>query len=287
MAMDAARFARIFEGVTLVANDRDTLGDRLVALVTRARAAWPSFSVDDHDFVAHLARHTPPDDEASAFLATVLVEDLYLAYAVSRHDKVALEAFERAFVSRVPEYVLRTTVERDLVEEIQQTLRERLVLGTGGPPKILEYAGRGALGGWVRITAVRTALNHLRKPTTSELHEEEAHAPSLDPELSFVKAHVRDLFRAAFAHVLAQRSAEDRSMLRLHHVQGMTLDQLSRMYRVPRATLGRKIDRVRKEILAATEEHLREGHRLSPSEVISVIRSANSQIHLTLTKILQ
>jgi DNA-directed RNA polymerase specialized sigma24 family protein len=37
-------------------------------------------------------------------------------------------------------------------------LCERLIMGG----KIGDYSGKGALGGWLRVSAVRTALNHLR-----------------------------------------------------------------------------------------------------------------------------
>ncbi len=252
-------------------------GDRSVTLsnlVDEARARWPAFVVDEDAFAAHLLAHD----------VSVHANDLYLAFAVSLHDVAALAAFEHAYIARVGTYIVRVTVDRDIVDEVKQRLREKLLTGT--PRRIVEYAGKGALGGWVRIAAVRTALNLLRERTTTTDVRDEA-SPALDPELAFVQSRSHQLFRDAFANVLAALGTEERSMLRLHHVEGLTMDQLSRMYRTPRSTIARRIEQVRRDVLAATEQHLRNAHRLSPSEVASVIRSARSQFHLTLTKSLQ
>ena len=253
-------------------------GDRSAALsnlVDEAHARWPTFAVDEDAFAAHLLAHD----------VSVHANDLYLAFAVSRHDAAALAAFEQTYIARVGTYIVRVTVDRDIVDEVKQRLREKLLTGT--PMRIVEYAGKGALGGWVRIAAVRTALNLLRERTATTDDAGDEASPVLDPELAFVQSRSHQLFRDAFASVLAALGTEERSMLRLHHVEGLTMDQLSRMYQTPRSTIARRIEQVRRDVLAATEQHLRDAHRLSPSEVASVIRGARSQIQLTLTKMLE
>jgi RNA polymerase sigma-70 factor (ECF subfamily) len=243
--------------------------------VAAARRAWPDFDVPD--FAALLATCSPGELEA------LHVEDLYLARAVLAGLAPAMAAFESAYVARTKQYVVRITVDESQIDEIAQRLRERLLVGP--EPKLAEYAGRGPLGGWVRMCAVRLALNAQRGRRHDDLGDDE---PSLvlDPELALVKASSQKLFQEAFAAVLANLEPKQRTLLRLHYVEGMTMDQLARMFQTSRSSIARRVDEVRVRILEATAARLRDEHHLSPSEVQSMIASAGSRMQLTLGKIL-
>jgi RNA polymerase sigma-70 factor (ECF subfamily) len=158
----------------------------------------------------------------------------------------------------------------------------------GKTPKIAEYSGKGALGGWLRVTAVRTALNHIRAassgPKTKELGDEVSLAA--DPELAYVKEHAQDLFADAFKRVLSGLDESGRTILRLHYIDGLTMDQLARLYKTPRSTIARRVAEARQQILEATESLLRDEKRLSPSAVASVIRQAKSRLDVTITRLL-
>lgn len=260
----------------------------LSSTLEAARAEWPRVTLADDVFVEHLATHASASPPVLAFLRGVHAGDLYLACAVARHDRAALAAFEERFMARVPEYVLRVRIPPDAVDEVKQKLRERLVMGEAGArPKIAEYSGKGALGGWLRVTAVRTALNHVRgkAATTEEVGEELSVAG--DPELAFLKERATDLFRDAFRRVLDGLDANERSILRLHYIEGLTMDQLAQLYKMPRSTVARRVASAREQILRATETLLREERRLSPSAVASVIRDAQSRLDVTITRLLR
>jgi RNA polymerase sigma-70 factor (ECF subfamily) len=249
--------------------------DRLAAIVTKARSAWPKLAIAEETFVAHL------EERASAFLDKVHGEDLYLACGVLHRDRAALTYFEDHFMARVSDYVLRVRAGREVVDEVKQVLRERLIMGG----KIGDYSGKGALGGWLRVSAVRTALNHLRTvdPSSTELGEEISAAG--DPELSYVKEHARDLFAGAFKRVLEELDANQRTILRLHYIDGLTMDQLAHLYNPPRSTIARRVAEARQRVLASTEDLLRKEQRLSPSAIASVIRQARSQVRVTITRV--
>lgn len=253
------------------------MDQRIGPIVAAARAAWPRIAVAEAAFAAHV------EARASAFLDQVHASDLYVACGVLHRDRAALSAFEEHFMARVPEYVLRVRAGRDMVDEVQQKLRERLILGE----KIADYTGRGALGGWLRVAAVRTALNHVRGGGEASAELVEDIAAVGDPELSFLKEHARDLFTDAFRRVLAGLDPKARTILRHHYVDGMTMDQLATLYRIPRSTIARRVSDARQEVLSATEELLRVERRLSPSAVASVIRQARSQIQLTITRLFE
>ncbi|MFO0672931.1 MAG: sigma factor-like helix-turn-helix DNA-binding protein [Polyangiaceae bacterium] len=209
------------------------------------------------------------------------------------------------FIARVPDYVLRVRIGRDVVDEVQQKLRERLLMGRsveekrgasadgephsveGATPKIGEYSGKGALGGWVRVAAVRTALNETRGRTLdTEPAGDDMPSFVADPELAYVKEHAQRLFMDAFQRVLGSLPAKERSILRLHYIDGLTMDQLARLYQTPRSTIARRVADARQAVLAATESLLRDERRLSPSAVASVIRQARSRLQVTITRLL-
>jgi RNA polymerase sigma-70 factor (ECF subfamily) len=257
---------------------------RLTALVAAGRDAWPKIALPPEAFVEHLAMHA----KTTAALDAVHAADLYLACGVGRHDRAALAYFEQHFMARVPDYILRIRVGREVVDEVQQKLRESLLMGTERrPARISEYSGKGALGGWLRVTAVRTALNHVRGagPATEGLGDELSLAA--DPELAYVKEQANDLFKDAFERVLAALDANERTILRLHYMDGLTMDQLAQLYKTPRSTIARRVAEARQQILAATETLLRDERRLSPSSVASVIRQARSQLGVTITRLLR
>lgn len=247
------------------------------AIVAKARAAWPKIAISEDTFTAYL------EERASDFLDKVHGDDLYVACGVLNKDRAALHVFEEQFMARVPDYVLRIRAGRDVVDEVTQLLRERLIMNE----KIAEYSGKGALGGWIRVAAVRTTLNHLRRtdPTSAAAELGEEISAAGDPELSYVKEHSRDLFTDAFKRVLGKLDANERTILRLHYIDGLTMDQLARLYKTPRSTIARRVANARQEVLASTESLLREEQRLSPSAIASVIRQARSQVQVTITRL--
>ncbi len=253
----------------------------LDARFDEARSTWPGVDLSASDFAKHVKRHAASGVPAH-------LSDLYLACAVGQQNRIALEAFERHFMSHVGSYLVRVTVDKDLVAEVKQKLRQAVVIGETSGPKILEYSGAGALGGWLRITAVRTALNLVRGAAQTEALEPD-HAPIvvLDPELSYVKAQAQHLFRDAFTRAVELLEPSERSLLRLHYVEGLTMDQLSRMFQTPRSTIARRVEAVRKDILSGTERLLTEAHRLTPSEVNSLLTGARSHLQLTMSQFLK
>ena len=309
--MAPADLARIFRDVT-GAEDDAALSEALQAIVQRGRAAWPKIALDDERFVRHLATHARASGAPRAFLEKVHAEDLYLACGAMSGDRAAVTYFEEQFIARVPDYVLRVRIGRDVVDDVQQKLRERLLMGRaveekrgpsadaepsvaqgeplsveGAAPKLGEYSGKGALGGWVRVAAVRTALNETRGRTLdSEPAGDDTPSFVADPELAYVKEHAQRLFMDAFQRVLSSLPAKERSILRLHYIDGLTMDQLARLYQTPRSTIARRVADARQAVLAATESLLRDERRLSPSAVASVIRQARSRLQVTITRLL-
>src|SRR6185369_4971546 len=113
----------------------------------------------DEAFVAHVSERLADEADSS----TLHVADLFLACACALGDARALALFEDRLMTQVPTHVARIDRSPAFADEVKAQLRDKLfVARDGAPPKIAHYSGRGPLGGWLRVTAIRTAQNLLR-----------------------------------------------------------------------------------------------------------------------------
>src|SRR5689334_10395795 len=106
----------------------------LGARAQTAKAAWPGFDLPLEVFLPVLERADPSGLHDA---------DLYLACACAQRVDGALAAFERAFLSQVPLFLKRMRPSPQLVDDVQQLLRQKLFVGAA--PKIAEYTGVGTL----------------------------------------------------------------------------------------------------------------------------------------------
>src|SRR5439155_126690 len=159
---------------------------------------------------------------------------------------------------------------------VRQVLRAKLFTAAGGGPgKISEYGGKGPLGAWVRVVAVRAALN--LKPRSREVlgfaqdFAGEALVARSDPELRYMKGRYRAELQNAFEEALTALPARNRTVLRLHYVDGLTLDRIAPLYRVTRSTVHRWITEAREQVFEDTRQRLRQALRVSPVELESLV----------------
>jgi RNA polymerase sigma-70 factor len=154
-----------------------------------------------------------------------------LAPFADNQRRVALAAFDTHFMPPVSRHLAKLGVEPALSGDVCQMLREKLfVAGSGGRAKIAEYSGRGALASWLRVLAARTLVDVRRKRVEqlADRSGEELTARALpsDPEIAHTKQRYWPVFTAALREALQSLDAEPRELLRLHFVDGLTLEQL-------------------------------------------------------------
>lgn len=267
------------------------VGQRLLARWEEARAAWPGLELSQHDFARHLTRHRPQDRDVVAFLDGVNAVDVYLAAACALGKKGALEAFDRVVLSRVPAFVARVDTSPSFADEVCQQLRARLFLAKEGElPRITDYAGSGPLLGWLRVTAVRTALN-LRRNRGDRPHEnlDEATVGRLEheAEADLLRAQHQRAFQEALREAFTHLSAEDRNILRMHFAGGMGGERIAELLQVNRSTIVRRLARIRAEMFQATRRLLSARLRLPPEELDSFIRVMRSRLNMSLTSLLK
>jgi RNA polymerase sigma-70 factor (ECF subfamily) len=280
----AEHFARHWPGGAPPSPELEAL---LVEVCARAEASCPGVSHPRHAFVERLARRPPPDTEPARHLATVRAGDLYLAAAAAAGDPAAVTRVEQLLSAEVDAAGKGVRADASLVDEVKQRLREHLLVGgEARGPAIADYAGHGDLRGFLRISATREHLRLMRADRRDVPLDEEV-AAAVDPELERLKATYREHFTRCFVRALAELAPRERTLLRHHTIDRLTIDQIGAIYGAHRATAARWLERARAKLAERTEELLAEELSMDPGEVASVIRLVRSQLHVTLERVLR
>jgi RNA polymerase sigma-70 factor (ECF subfamily) len=262
------------------------------AIAQRVQKAWPGLAVDNERFVSHLAEQLATDASIDA-LETLAIEDLYLAFACGTGTPGAVEAFEREYGGELGVAVSRMRGGPS-VDDARQLVHHKLfVASVGSRPKILEYSGRSGLRQWYRVTLMRTMVDDLRKRKRDEPVGKgeqdflDVPSPKADPETEYLKRHYGNEFRAAFEEAVRGLTPEDRNVLRSHYAGGLSIDQIASVFGIHRATAARRVNRAKETLLAETRRRLGERLRMSRRELESVMRLIESQLHVSVQRLLE
>lgn len=265
------------------------LEPRLRSFLSTGRAAWPALPLSDEEFLRYLADRLPEGANLPEALDPFHIADLYLACACALAKPRALEAFERHCLAGLPAMLARFSRSSEFHDEVRQAVRERLfVCKPGVRARIEDYGGRGALAGWVRVVAVRLAVDLLRQqnkqPLTSEDDVLEGLAIGADSELQVLAQRYRHEVKAAFREAFSALPAAERNLLRLHYLDNLTLEEIGAMKRVHRSTAARRLARSCELVAAHTHKILVERLGIEASQIDSVMRLLRSHLDLSLDR---
>jgi RNA polymerase sigma-70 factor (ECF subfamily) len=242
--------------------------------------AWPGVALDRGVFAERL-EGLDPEQIASRG------SDLFLAAACAAQEPVAVELFERTYLSQVPRLIGRVALNAQQEDELRQQLRIRLLVGPA--PKIAEYRGSGPLGAWVRVCALRLALD-LKMADAGKRNDAQAldalvvGTPGGEVELD-AQRH-RAVFQSSLQESLTTLSTREKTLLRLHFLDGMNIDELGVVFRVHRATVARWLVAVRTRVLDKVREKLSLELGSSSSEAQSLVRLLRSEVQVSIRRIL-
>lgn len=259
-------------------------------LYERAQAAWPSFRLEPSDFLPYV-RERLPKAWSLAALRRIRAADLYLACACARGTPAALLAFETQHLGRLTRQLSASGFDAQVATEVQQTLRERLLVAPPGKlPRIASYAGLADLSAWVRTSALRLAVELQRGgvPPGVSLEEValEVEASADSPEMAVLRQQYGDRFRQAFSTGLAELTVRERNVLRQYFIDELTIDQLGGLYGIHRATAARWVASARQKLAQQTRKQLMASMQISPSETSRVIRMVRSSLNLSVRRYL-
>lgn len=229
-------------------------------------------------------REKSPGDRQSFKL-----EDLAVAFGCMHGRLDAIELLQGAHMRALDPHLRKLGLEPAAIEDVKQTLLRQLLVGQDGPPRLLQYDGRGALGAWLRVSAVRLGLKVLRSRKKTDLLGDEdakleAVASSADPESSYMKEAFREIFREAFKEALATLEPKERNIVRQSLIDGLSIDELGELYGVHRATAARWLHAAKERIMLETRARFAHKSRASQTECDSMFRMISSHLDLSIRR---
>ena len=256
-------------------------------LAEEAAERWPDIVLDGARVVMAFQDKLAAEPEGTPATAFHHL-DLYLALGCIDGNPRAWRLFEEIHLRAIDRYVARVDRAPAFASEVRQRLAERLLPSAADPPRLSLYSGRGPLGSWVRVAAIRVArdLKRSSRAPGEDDGETSLASPTADAEMELVKRELAHLFQSAFREVLSTLSTPERNVLRLHYLDGLTIDEVGKVYGVSRATAARSLRSARHTILQRVRQALTgrvDSSIGSPSDVFAFVRS---QLDLSLRKFL-
>jgi RNA polymerase sigma-70 factor (ECF subfamily) len=251
--------------------------------------------------VALVKAHCPGlDAEAAALLDAVAArlktfsqvealeaEDLVVAAAASVGDAAAIAEVDRRLTRAAQQALGPMRLQPAEVDEVTQRTRELVLVGAPGRRSRLQsYSGRGPLDAWLRAVVARQALATVPQRPGSDSGVLRLSHPDPGPESQLKNAQHAAAVRAALEAAFAALTARQRTLLRLHGLDNLSLASIGAMYGKDASSVSRWLAAARAAVRTDVAARLGQQLELSPSAVESVLRSAGVASDVTLERLL-
>ncbi|MGC4119628.1 MAG: sigma factor-like helix-turn-helix DNA-binding protein [Myxococcales bacterium] len=237
-------------------------------------SSGPAFGLDRAVFERALGERPQAAELDDLFLATAALA----GDPAAQREVLALLHAGRAAAARL------ASQDDALLDDVEQEVARTVLAGP--IPKLADYTAQGPLAGWLRAALVRTTLN-LLKARGREVVEE--HVEDLFDRVGAtagLQPSDTEVVRGAIRQALARLEPRQRTLLRLHHLEAVSLERLATMFQVHRATAARWLADAREEVLVRTREQLSADLRLRPEEVESLLSTVRSRLDLSFKQLL-
>lgn len=268
------------------------LDEQLEAMVHAAAEARGPLGVSPTELVAHVARVAGTKTDPAA-LGSLRAADLYLACACAAGLDRALVLFDDEYGRDIDLAIARSGNVNLGKDEFRQLLRDKLFVPRGDrPPKIADYAGRGDLRSWVRVTALRMIVDIVRQKNAGKEISVETEmlgampSPNEDPELDYIQRVYKNEFKDALQSAFGSLTPRERNLLRHQVIHGLNIDQVGAIYRVHRTTAFRWIEKARKSLLRETRSALMSRLRVGSGEFHSIMRVVQGDLDVSVRRLL-
>lgn len=250
-------------------------------------AAWRGVLVSTETFASFVATRLPAEQDLVVAVEHARHADIYLACACARGDSRAIAAFDAAFRPQVSAALRRLRGHEIAADEFFQTLRTKLFVASGPSPGIASYGGLGPLGAWVRVTAVRLALDLNKKdPRAAERGLASLADELVDPEADCLKGAHAAHFRSAVRLALQSLPVESRLLLRQNLVDGLTTRDIGSIHGVAHTTVGRWLAHAREAVNVAVRNALSERLDIGAADLDSILHALGSQMDASIVDVL-
>ena len=241
------------------------------------QARWPGVALSQDGFQKHCARLGLDETQVAA-----RAEDLFLVAAVLEQVPRAVAHFDECLTAAAG-VVARIDRDPNFIDDVTQEVRLKLLTGDGA--KLWTFSGTGALVDWLRVVATRVALN-LKRSDRLQPEEDLPDAVLTGQEAAqFRHWYLADL-HAALEVGFRRLTPRERTLLRLHFVDGLNIERIGVVYRVNRATVARWLVAIRTRLFKEVREELASKHGLDTADVKSLYRIMQQDVHVTMSRLL-
>lgn len=253
--------------------------ERLQQAWARARERWPDLELSQSELATRAGSFEIDPGASDGALV-----DLVLACGCLGGERAALACFERDVMGGVGAAVRRIDGRDDRVDEVRQALRTRLFVGER--PKILDYRASGPLASWVKVAAIRLAVDLGRREQTranvaEALTRRFVEASADDPDLLVLRRDQHQAFSTALRSACGELDTRDRTILKMQFLDGQGIDRIAAAYGIHRSTAARWVHRACRALEQRVAERLGTAALLGPSEVRSLGRVLQSQLSVS------
>ena len=191
------------------------------------------------------------------YIARLCLDDLYLAAACGQGDADAWrECRERYFT------YIRDFARRFVHEQAAADVADQVIADLWQRERLAQYDGRSTLKTWLGAVVAHAAINAGKREsrmTPLDPGTMEARSPAIGGAEDEA-AH--RLFAGLVTRAVEELDPDAKVLLLLYYEQGLTLDEMVNVLGTSKATLSRRLDRLRRGLRAAIEASARQELRV-------------------------
>jgi RNA polymerase sigma-70 factor (ECF subfamily) len=248
------------------------------------KSVWPGVGLGLEEFAARAREVVVSEDGLLSWPG-----DFYLACAAGAGDAAAVAAVDARFVTPLSGRLRRLGSRTDDLPDVLQAIRERLFAGPR--PRIRAYNASAPLERWIKVVAVRAAIDLHRSEAATRrgaaLLVDEPPAIAADPATDFTRQRYKTEFERVLRMKLCELPPRDRTVLRLHVIDGVSIEKIAVAHGVHRVTVARWVWKAGEIVLEGVRRHFKEQHGMVSVECDSLVQALTSQISLSLAHLLQ
>jgi RNA polymerase sigma-70 factor, ECF subfamily len=257
------------------------MAKEVVEAFERCLRRYPAVQISYEEFQARideiLSHELSLSDEQSRRKALALIhhEDLFLAMACSRQDRVAWEYFADDYMQLLRKFSTQACSNSAEGEDLAQEITAKMLKESN---RLARYNGRGSLAGWLRAAVSHAAVDRFRR-TRKQVSLEDLPQNSTPPDLidpgnkdedEALDARWGPVISNVASESISKLAARDRLVLGLYYLRGVSLKAIGRQFGMHEATVSRRLDRLRRDIRKQVEVKLRKKHWMSAGEIRSL-----------------
>ena len=260
--------------------------DSVTEAIDTAKRRWPGLTVDPEAVASFVAARIGPETLTEHVEALALV-DVVLAIGCTTRAPGAVKAFVREYGPEIDHMRVQTGLTSMPADELRQRVLEHLLVARpNGPPRIAGYRGEGSLHRWVKMATTRLAIDLRRRASTRADLEEPAVLAGVVSDVGegvLLRLELVPAFRQAVRDVLAALPDDDRTLLQLRYVEGLSVTELAKLRDMHRVTMSRALTKLRQRVGEQVQTRVSELKEIPREELARALDEVRSRLDFTLS----